>query len=133
MANVDPLEWDPAQVWIEPSRVVVPDDLRERVGGHPLVAQTLVRRGFSDVSAALGFLDPAYYNPAPATDIPNVIAAAERLERAIEQGETVCVWGDFDVDGQTSTTLFVSMLRDLGAEVIAGKNPTASTSPGWTR
>jgi len=98
--------------------VVVPNDLRERVGGHPLVAETLVRRGFSDVSAALGFLDPACYSPAPASDIPNVVAAAERLERAIQQGETICVWGDFDVDGQTSTTLLVSMLRGLGADVI---------------
>ena len=96
----------------------VPDDLRDRVGGHPLVAEALVRRGFSDVPSALAFLDPAHYSPAPATDLPNIVAAAERLERAIEHGETVCVWGDFDVDGQTSTTLLVSSLRDLGADVI---------------
>ena len=42
---------------------------------------------------------------------------AERLERAIERDEEVWVWGDFDVDGQTATTILVSTLRDLGASV----------------
>jgi single-stranded-DNA-specific exonuclease len=44
--------------------------------------------------------------------------AADRLEAAIERGERICVWGDFDVDGQTATTLLVSTLRDLGGDVI---------------
>ena len=39
------------------------------------------------------------------------------MERAIRQGEEICVWGDFDVDGQTATTLLVSTLRDLGGAV----------------
>lgn len=43
--------------------------------------------------------------------------AAARLERAISRGETIAVWGDFDVDGQTATTLLVSTLRDLDAHV----------------
>jgi len=53
-----------------------------------------------------------------------VIRAAERLEKAIRQGETICVWGDFDVDGQTSTTLLVSTLRDLGAVEATGLSVT---------
>lgn len=43
--------------------------------------------------------------------------AADRLVQAIGRGEEVCVWGDFDVDGQTATTTLVSTLRDLGANV----------------
>jgi single-stranded-DNA-specific exonuclease len=39
------------------------------------------------------------------------------VKEAIRCGEQVCVWGDFDVDGQTSTTLLVSALLDLGAQV----------------
>jgi len=114
----DSLDRDTERRWIEPHPVLVPQDLRECVGGHPLVAETLVRRGFIDVDTALGFLDPGHYHPAAATEIPNIIAASERIERAIELGEVICVWGDFDVDGQTSTTLLVSTLRELGAEVI---------------
>jgi len=101
--------------WIEPRDVQVPDALRSAVGGHPLVAQTLARRGFTTVEAARAFLDPDRYRPAPPTDLPDIVAAAERLERAIRQGEKICVWGDFDVDGQTSTTILISTLRELGA------------------
>ncbi|OQY21527.1 MAG: single-stranded-DNA-specific exonuclease RecJ [Anaerolineaceae bacterium 4572_32.2] len=101
--------------WIEPLAVKAPEALRIAVGGHPLVAETLARRGFTEVEAARAFLDPDLYQPAPPTDLPNIVTAAERLERAIRQGEHICVWGDFDVDGQTATTILVSTLRDLGA------------------
>ena len=47
--------------WLEPQPVDVPEELREAVGGHPLVAQALVRRGLLTLPAALAFLDP----PAP--------------------------------------------------------------------
>jgi single-stranded-DNA-specific exonuclease len=103
--------------WIEPSNVNVPQDLRVAIGGHPLVAETLARRGFTEVESARAFLDPSCYQPAPPTDIPNLTQTAERLERAIQQGETICVWGDFDVDGQTATTILVSTLKDFGAVV----------------
>lgn len=103
--------------WIEPEDVTVPTDLRAAVGGHPLVARTLVRRGFTSPDQALAFLDPDRYQPAPPSDLPNLIQAAERLERAIQEGERICVWGDFDVDGQTATTTLVSTLEDLGATV----------------
>jgi single-stranded-DNA-specific exonuclease len=102
-------------MWIEPPDVEVPRSLRAIVGGHPLVARTLVRRGIADSKEARAFLDPRHYRPAPPTELPNMARAAERLERAIRRDEKICVWGDFDVDGQTSTTILVSTLRDLGA------------------
>jgi single-stranded-DNA-specific exonuclease len=101
--------------WIEPPAVHVPEPLRAAVGGHPLVAETLARRGFVEVEAAMAFLDPDLHSPAPPSDLPGMDVAVERLERAIRQGEPVCVWGDFDVDGQTSTTALLFTLRDLGA------------------
>ncbi|HUX78076.1 MAG TPA: single-stranded-DNA-specific exonuclease RecJ [Anaerolineae bacterium] len=110
--------------WIEPQDIEVPDALQSAIGGHPLVAKTLVRRGFAEVEAARAFLDPDCYRPAPPTDLPNVTVAAERLERAIRQGETICVWGDFDVDGQTATTLLVSTLGDL-----VGRQSAVQRSP----
>jgi single-stranded-DNA-specific exonuclease len=103
--------------WIEPQDVQVPEALQATVGGHPLVAETLTRRGITDVASAQAFLDPDRYQPALAIDLRNLTEAVERLERAIGQGERICVWGDFDVDGQTSTTVLVSTLRDLGATV----------------
>jgi single-stranded-DNA-specific exonuclease len=99
--------------WIEPQDIGVSQELQTAIGGHPLVSKTLVRRGFTAVEAARAFLDPDCYRPAPPTDLPNMSEAADRLEKAIRREETICVWGDFDVDGQTATTLLVSTLRDL--------------------
>lgn len=103
--------------WLEPEQTTIPDSLKESIAGHTLVAQTLVRRGIHDSQTAQAFLDPSYYKPAPPTDLPDLARATDRVEQAISQQETILVWGDFDVDGQTSTTLLVEALRDLGARV----------------
>ena len=90
--------------WLDPEPVAVPPALAEFVGGHPMVAETLVRRGVQTVEAARAFLDADAYTPALPTALPDLAQAADRIERAIRAGETICVWGDFDVDGQTATT-----------------------------
>lgn len=103
--------------WVEPSPVAVPTDLRNVVGGHPLVAETLARRGLLAPAAAHAFLDPDVYTPAPPTDLPHLDRAVERLRRAIQQKERIAIWGDFDADGQTATALLLETLRVLGAGV----------------
>ena len=105
------------KTWVEPRDVDVPAALQTMVAGHPLVASTLVRRGFGAVDRARAFLNPDEYTPAPPSELPNLDKAVARLEAAIRSQEAICVWGDFDVDGQTSTSLLVSTLRDLGAVV----------------
>jgi single-stranded-DNA-specific exonuclease len=103
--------------WLGPEPVIVPDGLAQSVGGHPLVSQVLVRRGINDPHAARSFLDPQSYSPASPRELPGLEEAVERLQRAILRQEMICVWGDFDVDGQTATSLLVSVLSDLGARV----------------
>lgn len=109
---------DEMKRWIDPLPVSVPAALRDFVGGHPLVAETLVRRGFSTVDAARAFLDVRAYSPSPASDLPGLVHAVERIVPAIRDKERICVWGDFDVDGQTATTVLVETLRDLDADVF---------------
>jgi single-stranded-DNA-specific exonuclease len=116
--------------WLEPEQINVPPALQSAIGGHPLVAQTLARRGYRDPAAARGFMDPAAYAPTPASALPGMPAAVERLLTAVQEGEHICVWGDFDVDGQTSTTLLVSCLRRLGAQVDFHIPVRASESHG---
>ncbi len=84
---------------------------------HPLVGHTLIRRGILTPAAARAFLNPDLYQPAPASQLPGMDAAAERVLRAIAAREPICIWGDFDVDGQTATSLLVQTLQALGADV----------------
>ena len=107
----------PMKTWLDPQPISVPDDLRAAVSGHPLVADSLFRRGIQTPDSAQRFLDPAAYVPTSPNDLPDMDRAVDRVQRAIRAGETVLVWGDFDVDGQTATALLVSALRDLGANV----------------
>lgn len=104
-------------IWNQPPSIDVPPALADAVGGHPLVAQLLARRGIIEPDQARMFLDPEAYTPAPPTALPDVDVAVERLLRARDAGTRVCVWGDFDVDGQSSTALLVAGLRELDFDV----------------
>ncbi len=101
--------------WIDPQPVVVSDAMRETVGGHPLVAEALVRRGVTTPAAARAFLDPNHYSPASAVELPDIDRAADRVWRGLAAGERIAVFGDFDVDGLTATALLVEALRRLSS------------------
>ncbi|MBK7452994.1 MAG: single-stranded-DNA-specific exonuclease RecJ [Anaerolineales bacterium] len=100
--------------WLEPQAVNVPASF-STLGLHPLVEQTLLRRGISSPEEIDAFLHP---DAIPSMPFPNIESATERVNLAIRKKETICVWGDFDVDGQTSTALLVQALRAIGADVI---------------
>lgn len=103
-------------IWREPTLLENSPDLGE-LGLSPLVSAALARRGIITPERARGFLNPSLYRPASAFDLPGMDTAIRRIGRAIRQKERICVWGDFDVDGQTSTTLLVQTLTALGAVV----------------
>ena len=104
-------------IWIEPEPVDAPAELYRAVGGHPLVAELLVRRGISTPEQAAAFLDVRRYRPASPFALPDVDVAVSRLVRALQNQEAVVVWGDFDVDGQTATAILHSTLSQLGFRV----------------
>ena len=99
--------------WLDPSPVKT--DSLSALGLHPLVAETLIRRGISTLEVARAFLHP---DEIPSTPFPDIENAVELIYRAIEKKERICVWGDFDVDGQTSTALLVQTLQAIGADVV---------------
>ncbi len=105
--------------WIEPPD---PDPtavsrLCEALDISELLARILVQRGVDTVAHASAFLSPQRYTPSPPEELPDLVQAALLLQEAIAHGQRILVWGDFDVDGQTSTALLVDGLRGLGAEV----------------
>ena len=106
--------------WHLAEPVEVSPDLRMSVGGHPLVAQLLAQRGIAEPHAALAFIDPARYAPAPSEALPGLIAAVELIERALSADWRIRVWGDFDADGLTATALLVESLAARGARVDYG-------------
>lgn len=102
--------------WIFPPQTPVPADLLAWAQ-NDLLARLLVQRGIFTVPAARAFIEPEFYEPAPPADLPDLLVAVELLAQAIKRQTPICVWGDFDVDGQTSTAVLVSILHGLGAEV----------------
>ena len=105
-----------AAEWLLVERAGVPVALREAVGGHPLVARLLAQRGF-DPERARAYLDPDCYSPASPHDLRGLTTAVQLLGRAIASGEAIRIWGDFDVDGQTSTAVLYEALRARRARV----------------
>lgn len=92
--------------------------LAAELGIAPLLARVLVARGHADPDDARAFLEPSldasWEDPLL---IPGMGDAADRLERALDAGETIAVFGDFDVDGMTSACLLTLALRELGGAV----------------
>ena len=86
------------------------------LGLHEVTAAVLVRRGYGDPDTARAFLasDDPGHDPFRLGDMEQAVA---RIRLAVEQGEWICVHGDYDVDGICATALAVLALRSLGAEV----------------
>ena len=106
------------RLWKDPEIVTVPLQFQEQIEGHPLLVETLISRGISSVEDARAFLDPDLYIPTPASALPDLEKAVDRLNYAIQNGDRIGIWGDFDADGQTATSVLVAGLRRLGGDVI---------------
>jgi single-stranded-DNA-specific exonuclease len=88
--------------------------LAEALGLTPLASRILYGRGIRDVDAADRFLSGSLRQLRPPGLFRGMDCAADRLLRAIEGGERVLIYGDYDVDGLTSTAILVHFLRRAG-------------------
>lgn len=89
----------------------------EKYKVSPILAQVLYNRGLTDPNDAYVFLTAeggAGFNPLQMTDMPKAVT---RVREAIRKGERICVYGDFDADGATSTAVMITVLQKLGARV----------------
>ncbi|WP_240475410.1 single-stranded-DNA-specific exonuclease RecJ [Vulgatibacter incomptus] len=93
------------------------DGLAGDLGCHPLVAGILYRRGVRSAEEAERFLRPRLADLPDPSLLAGIEPAVARIVRAIDAGERITAYGDYDVDGVTSTTLLVSFLRACGADV----------------
>lgn len=93
------------------------DKLATEMGVSPLVARLLINRGVNSAEQAHSFLFDSL------KDLPNPFLfkdmnrAVDRIIQAIHTKEGIVIYGDYDVDGTTSTSLLLLFFQDLGFPV----------------
>ncbi|MDQ0214590.1 single-stranded-DNA-specific exonuclease [Oikeobacillus pervagus] len=83
----------------------------------PLLASLLINRGMSDTESARYFLfekGESFHDPFL---LKGMDVAVERIKRAIENNEQILIFGDYDADGVSSTSVMMTVLTELGANV----------------
>ena len=90
--------------------------IAERYSIDPLTALLLTQRGFDTFDKLDEFFDDSEEWIDPFL-LPDMEKAVERINDAIFDGERICVYGDYDCDGVTSTTILYSYLEAQGADV----------------
>ncbi len=104
---------------LAPPQPLLAESLAAQWPISPLLAQCLLNRGLSEADPIERFLAPRLKNLADPFLLPNMATAVERLLAAHAQGESLVIFGDYDVDGVTSTALLLEFLRTLGWQVDA--------------
>jgi single-stranded-DNA-specific exonuclease len=94
-----------------PERIAL---LARKLGISPVLANLLLRRGYDAPDAALAFLNPNLADLADPLLMGGMRGAVNRLEQALRKQESVLIFGDYDVDGVTSTSLLAHFLRQFG-------------------
>ncbi len=100
--------------FLTPSQPLLANQLAASLAVSPLLAQCLVNRGITAPADAAAFLTPRLKSLADPFLLPNMSTAVERLWLARGRGEPLVIFGDYDVDGVTSTALLLETLRTLG-------------------
>ncbi|MBW2239892.1 MAG: single-stranded-DNA-specific exonuclease RecJ, partial [Deltaproteobacteria bacterium] len=84
---------------------------------HPAIASILVNRNILSPEDASNFLNTSLRHLGPPFAIRDMDAAVERILTAIMHKEKILIFGDYDVDGITATTILLDFLRSVGAHV----------------
>ena len=92
--------------------------IAKKAGLVPEAARLLFSRGIRDEDSLSRFLAPSLDNLHDPYLLHDMDKAVNRIRRAIEQGEFILVYGDYDADGMTSASIFKETLEQLGAECL---------------
>jgi single-stranded-DNA-specific exonuclease len=93
------------------------DDISKALNCSPVIASILVNRGILSPKDAYDFLNTSLENIRNPFSMKDMDKAVERIYKAIKNHEKILVFGDYDVDGVTSTALLTEFLRNTGADV----------------
>jgi single-stranded-DNA-specific exonuclease len=93
--------------------------LAQGLGISHITARCLANRGIADADTARSYLTPRLAQLRPPVGLAGLPEAVDRLARAVMEGQRIGVFGDYDVDGVTTTALIAGFLRQLGASCVA--------------
>ena len=100
------------------------------LGVSELTATVLYHRGITDAQAAKNFLEP---ESAPFNDpfvMKGMRTAVDRIIKALNADEKICVYGDYDVDGMSASAILLRTFRRLGAKNITSYIPARAEGYG---
>lgn len=94
------------------------DDASPLLAGlHPLVERLLWARGVENAEDAERFLTPKLLHLHDPATLPGCLQAAQRLKQAVDDGQPIIIYGDYDVDGVTASAILYHTLKQAGASV----------------
>jgi single-stranded-DNA-specific exonuclease len=105
----------PRLEWLLPEPVPEPPNF---VGFGRPVATLLARRGFSDEAQLGQFLHAGESSLHDVSLMADADVALARIDAALEAGEKIAIWGDYDADGMTAVVVWVLAFRALGVEAL---------------
>lgn len=92
----------------------VPTELSQNLGLDSFSAQLLFNRKIETLKQVEIFLNPNHDSLINPYDLPEMELAVERIKTALENNESIGIFGDFDVDGISATAILLSTLNDFG-------------------
>lgn len=92
-------------------------DTAAEFGVHPVIASILFERGLRTPESLQRFLNPSFDDLENPFAFRDMAKAVDRIRRAIANRERILVYGDYDVDGVTGSSILFPVLKKLGAEV----------------
>ena len=98
--------------------IETPKEIIKACDGNEFLARILFNRGINTYEKALEILDSNCYIPFNVLDFPRIDEAVDMILTSINNNEKILVYGDYDVDGVTATTVLTDGLRKLCADVI---------------
>jgi len=102
---------------------------QKELGVTRLAGLVLAARGYTDPEKAAVFLRGELVSDDPFS-LKDMDLAVDRINRAVEEGQRIAVYGDYDVDGLTATTLMYRCLSGLGADVVCSLPSREATGYG---
>ena len=96
---------------------VTVDNLEKELGISRILATLLAQQGIDSTEQAKKFFEPSMEEIHDPTLLHDMDKAVERIEQAVEKQEQITIYGDYDADGITSTSLMYETLLSIGANV----------------